>query len=227
MKAVYSIEPIKFNTIAELPQGWIPQDYVELLEAMDFEDIAGIAPEELKEMCLMSLTDNEPEDAAKIVMKFRLGSRLNAGQIDNLSNEMRDEKMWEEYADLSLHEDFFNVSQLLYEAYNGKFPNPEAVRFQLKIKVSNPADLLVFEQDAEASLIRLLAAGMPENTLIRRLFEEQLEGGMFGEASDIIWQLHKEERTSDSVTFTIISSLYWFRDFKYVMPYEAALEKEV
>ncbi len=226
MKAIYSIEPIKFSIISELPKAWNPQNYTELLEAMDFEEAAGIAPEELKEMCLLSLTDHDPADAAKIVLKYRMGDHLNDGQIDNLSNEMLDEKIWEEYADLSLHEDFFNVSQLMYEAFNGKFPNPEAARFQIKIKASNPADLHVFKKDAEAPLIRLLVAGMPENTLISRLFEGQLVEGAFAEATDIIWQLHKQEESTDSVTFTIISSLYWFSDFKYAMPYEAELQKE-
>ncbi|MCJ7468486.1 MAG: hypothetical protein MUO53_17535, partial [Maribacter sp.] len=125
---MFTVEPQKFSTIHELPNAWNDQNYKELLEQMDFDDISGIAVNELKEMCMMSLTDNEPAEAAKIVLEYLFKERLTPGQIDNLSNEMLDEKMWEEYADLSLHEEFFNAAQLLYEAFNGKFPHPEAVR---------------------------------------------------------------------------------------------------
>ena len=44
-------------------------------------------------------------------------------QIDNLSNEILEEKLWEEYADLSLHEEFFAVHQLLYDAFEGTAPD--------------------------------------------------------------------------------------------------------
>lgn len=221
MKHQFSVEPIKFSTIHELPNAWSNKDYVKLLEIIDFDGISDILENELKEMCLMSLTDNEPEDAAKIILEYIFKDRLNSGQIDNLSNEMLDERIWEEYADLSLHEEFFNATQLLYEAFNGMFPHPEAVRFQAKVSANNLVDLGVFEKNTEPALIRLLVKGMPDNTLINRLFDEQLEGDDFPEAKDIIWQLKKESQEGNTIVFDIISSEYWFKDFKYVEPYEA------
>ena len=224
MKYQFKIEPIKFSTIHELPNAWSESDYKSILEKMDFDGISEIAPEELKEMCLMALTDNEPEDAGKIVLEYVFKERLTKGQIDNLSNEMLDEKHWEEYADLSMHEDFFNAAQLLFEAFNGKFPHPEAVRFQVRITAKTPFELSVFESNTEASLIRLLVKGMPDNTLINRLFDEQLVGNSFEEAKDIIWQLKKESQGEGSILFDVISSEYWFKDFKYVDSYEAEIE---
>ena len=168
----------------------------------------------------MSLADNEPEDAAKIVLEYVFKSRLSKGQIDNLSNEMLDEKIWEEYADISMHEDFFNVNQLLYQAYNGKFPNPKAVMFQVKVTANSKEDLRVFNNFPEASLIRLLVKGLSENTLIFRLFEEQVEGFEFADAKDIIWQLTIDKKNEGALVFNIISSSYWFRDFKHVNTFE-------
>jgi len=221
MKHSFRVEPIKFSTIQDLPNAWSNQDYKALLEKMDFDGISEIPENELKQMCLMSLTDNEPEDAAKIVLEYIFENRLNSGQIENLSNEMLDERLWEEYADLSLHEEFFNATQLLYEAYNGKFPHPEAVRFQVKVSAKIPSELSIFNQNTETPLIRLLVKGMPDNTLINRLFDEQLEEGGFSEAKDIIWQLKKSDETETSVIFDVISSEYWFKDFKYVEHFEA------
>ena len=221
MKSQFKVERLNFKTIQELPNSWTDQDYKLLLEIMDYGDAANLAPEELREMCLMSLTDNEPEDAAKIVLAYVFKDRLNKGQIENLSNEMLEEKIWEEYADLSLHEEFFNINQLLYEAYNGKFPQPDAVRFQVKVTTGQKDGLLVFEDFLEAPLIRLLVGGMPQNTLIFRLFEEQIDGEEFKDAKDIIWQLKSKKNGDQEIIFDIISSTYWFHDFKYVEDYEA------
>jgi len=226
MKHQFIVEPIKFSTIHELPNSWSNKDYMTLLEQMDFDGISDIPESELKEMCLMSLTDNEPEDAAKIVLEYIFKDRLNSGQIDNLSNEMLDECMWEEYADLSMHEEFFNATQLLYEAYNGTFPHPEVVRFQVMVNAKNATDLTLFKEVTESTLIRLLVKGMPDNTLINRLFDEQLEGDDFPEAKDIIWQLNKESQDGNSIVFDIISSEYWFKDFKYVKPFEVEIQSK-
>lgn len=226
MKLHFTLEQLKFETIQELPNAWNDDTYKKLLDIMEYGDTSDLAPQELKEMCLLSLSDNEPDEAAKIVLEYVFGERLNSGQIDNLSHEMIDEKVWEEYAELSMHEEFFNATQLLYEAYNGKFPHPEAVRFKIKLTSKEKVGMKVFEKDTEVALIRLLIQGMPENTLINRLFDEQLEGGDFKDAKDIIWQYEKEVDEENSLTFEIISSTYWFHDLKYAESFEAVLEDE-
>lgn len=220
MKALFKVERLNFKAIAELPNSWTAQDYSSLLEIMDYGDTTELPPEESKEMCLMSLTDNEPEDAAKVVLEHVFKNRLTKGQIDNISNEMLEEKIWEEYADLSLHEDFFNVNQLLYQAYNGKFPQPEAVKFQMRLTAKDSNAFSIFKIFPEASLIRLMVVGMPKNTLIYRLFEEQIEGKEFNDAKDIIWQFKMEYVNDYEVLVDIISSAYWFHDFKYAEDFE-------
>lgn len=222
MKSPFKVVRLNFMTINELPNSWTDQDYINMLGIMDYTDISELSPSELKEMCLMSLTDNEPEDAAKIVLEYIFKGRLTKGQVENISNEMVDEKMWEEYADLAMHEEFFNVNQLLYVAFNGKFPKPEAVKFQVKVTTTQKDEMLVFKDFPEAPLIRLLVAGMPQNTLIYRLFEEQVDGVGFKDAKDIIWQLKIEKNGDNEMLFDIISSSYWFQDFKYVGAYEAS-----
>jgi hypothetical protein len=114
MKLHFTVELLKFEIIEELENGWNTDDYRALLVAAEYGDTSEIADEELKEMSLIALSDYEPEEAAKIVLTYIFAGTLNAGQVNNLANEMLDEKMWEEYADLSLHEQFFSVSQLLY-----------------------------------------------------------------------------------------------------------------
>ncbi len=221
MKAKFVVEILSFRTIEKLPGAWKEQDYISLLQEMDFSDVAGMSALELRDLTMMSLTDHEPMEAARIVLSYIFGSRLNTGQIANIANEMLQEKMWEEYADLSTHEEFFNANQLLFEAFNGSFPHPEAVMFNVKVTALDLSALELLEISPEASLIRLLIVGMPENTLIARLFGAQIGAKKFPEARDIIWNLTQEDREGLSLTFSIISSMYWFRDLKYAKCFEA------
>lgn len=222
---VYTITCTDFKTIKELPDFWTNEKYADLLDIMDFPDIDSLAPTEIKDMCFMALTDNEPEESAELVLTYLFKDRLNAGQIQNLSHEIQTEKLWEEYAELSFHEDLFNATQILYAAYNGKFPKPEAVRFTIQIHTKKADNLATITYNTEAALIRLVTQDMPDNTLIKRLFEVQLQGATFTDAKDIIWQL-TQNTVTEGMEFTITSSTYWFLDFKHASSFEAHLETE-
>lgn len=223
MSLSYTVQISKFSIIQELPNAWKNNDYKELLEAMDFGDTTEVDSADLKEMCMMSITDYEPEEAAKIVIDYQFKDRLNKGQKDNLSNEIIEEKLWEEYADLSMHEEFFNVTELLYNSFKGKFPHPEAIKFEVHITAKKNADLNIFESNCEAHIIRLLAKGMPENTLINRLFKKEVDGEDFDEAKDIIWQIKKIDSKPNITSFEVISSKYWFQDLRFIDTFNSSL----
>ncbi len=223
MKAHFNITSESFKSITELPDAWQTEDYKALLDVMEYGDTSDLSDAEMKEMCLLSLADNEVEDAITIVLKYLFKDDLNDGQIQNLSQEMQNEKTWEEYADLSMHERFFNASQLLYKAYNGKLMHPEAVKFTVTFETKHREAFELFEESPEATIVRLLAQGMEQNALINRLYKDELDGGDFSEAQHIIWQLAENGSTDNYRTFTIISSHCWFDDFKYVETYEADL----
>ena len=216
----FKVDILSFETINELPNSWEKSDYLALLNNIDYDNPEEIKDAELKEMCLMALTDFEPAEAAKIVLDYVVNERLTEGQIENLSHEILTEKLWEEYPELSLHPDFFRATQLLYQAYNGKFPRAEAVQFQIRITSEN-GDLSIFETNPEAPILRLLAVGMSDRSLIHRLFSDQLEGSEFQEAKHILWQLNPISKDEKSLTFEIVSSSYWLDDIKFADSYEA------
>lgn len=220
MNTIYKAEILNFETILALPNYWDNQKYKDLLGVMEYGDISEISDAELKDMCYMSITENEPEEAARLILGYVFNDRLNVGQIDNLSNEMREEKMWEEYAEIGYHEDFFNTGQILFDAFNGKFPLPEAVKFEVKITSDKLKELLIDNKITEAAIIRLLVHGMPEHTLIKRLFTDQLSSESFEEAENIIWQMKTEIQSDNTALVTVISSKYFFLDLKYTESFE-------
>ena len=226
-KNKFAVEVLSFTTIQELPGSWTNEDYKALLVKMDYENPDEIQASELKEMCFMSITDFEPAEAAKIVLEYLIEDELTDGQIENLSHQMLTEKLWEENPKLDLHISFFKATQLLYEAYNGKFPRAEAVRFQLKITAENTESLCIFDQNPNAPVVRILSQGMSDHNLVNRLFGDQLEGTNFEEADSIIWQLETIEKKSNEVTFDIVSSTYWLDDIKYSNSYEATSHADI
>lgn len=219
----FTVERLSFQHLSALPNAWQPADYLALLNKLEYENPEAIAPAELREMCQLALTDLEPAEAAEVVLGYLFADDLTQGQLDQLAHQLQTEKLWEENPNFALHRGFFNATQLLYEAYNGKFPHPQAVEFKVKLTAASPADLAALDHEPAATLLRLLAPGLSDRALLHRLFGEQLAGGDFPEATSILWQLTPSEKTETSVVYDIISSDYWLEDFKFADTYEATI----
>ncbi|HEX8546025.1 MAG TPA: hypothetical protein VF691_03625 [Cytophagaceae bacterium] len=217
----FSVERLSFTNLTELPGSWTSEDYKALLKKMDYANPEEISEGELKEMCLMSLTDMEPAKSAEVVLEYLLEDTLSSSQIENLGHQMLTEKLWEENPELSMHQAFFEATQLLHAAYNGKFPKTEAVQFQVSVSNEEAESLAIFDQNPEAPLLRLLTAGMADNVLIKRLYGEQLKGTTFEDAANIIWQLKTVSKEKNTLILDVVSSAYWLNDFKFVDTYTA------
>lgn len=149
----------------------------------------------------MAISDFEPSDAAEIVLKYKLNNILKEGQIQNLSHEMLEDKVAEEYSDISLHYPLFNINQLLFKAYNGKFPKTLAAI--IDIELSFVGSLTVNKEIVLRTISDLLA----ENSLLKRLFNEQLDSEKeLKDAESIIWEL----KPTGENNYQLISSDYWF-----------------
>ena len=86
--------------------------------------------------------------------------------------------------------------------------------------------LSIFEDYPEAPLVRLMAGGLPDNSVINRLFDDKLEGEQFQEAKDILWQLKMAKNENNELVADVISSHYWFKDLKYVDSFEAETHED-
>lgn len=207
------------RTVNELNFYWYDEDYLLLLEAFDFPNAEELQPSERLAYLHMAMADRYPAEAAKIVLTFRLGDRLNEGQIQNLSHQMLEDKVAEEYRDPALHFDLFNINQLLYTAFNGTFPNTEASIITLSF-----GNVLPLELTSEF-LMKSIAGGLKENSLLVRLFEDQLNGNApFGDAHNVIWQFKK----IDEAKVEIITSRYWLEESDFAqLEYETEIIEHV
>ena len=199
----YQVTIDQINIVDDLEDYWTKEDYVNLLAEFSYPDAKSTNLDELQELLFMAITDFEPNHAAAKVLSYKLGEHLNEGQIDQLSNEMLIDKVCEEYPEINLHSTFFQINQLLYKAYNGKFPSAKASVISCAIVPQDSADAKVL---TKGEVLKILYTGFSERNVIKRLFEEQLTTDVpFEEAEDIIWHL----KTTDNINYEIITSEYW------------------
>jgi hypothetical protein len=197
----YAIKIHKISTVNALPDAWNLNDYKELLIRFDFADTESSDILELQELLFMAIAEFETNEAAAILLDYRLSASLSEGQINQLSNEMLSDRISEEYPEIGLHKDLFLVNQLLYAAYNGKFLNTEASIVSFDIVALKNADTKITKE----IVLKCFSQNLDSHNIILRLFGDQINAiEAFKEANDIIWDLQK-----DTNSYTMITSDYW------------------
>lgn len=208
--------------LEELENGWAAADFLALLETMEYGDTSAIAQEELRDMCLLSLQDLHPRAAAALVLRQKLGDRLTEGELRNMANEMLNEKLWEEHADMALHEALFNIGSLLYSAFPLTFAEPDAVRVILAVSaVNEPARATLSRDLLESFIVRLLGDGMEDSAVLHRIFGEQLAGRSFPEADKIVWTVSSRSIGEHAVELEVVGSGYWLDELRDTRAYES------
>ncbi len=195
----YLVKIIDIKSTDELEGAWSNEDFKELLARFEYPDAGQLKSTELKEYLFMAISDFEPSEAAAILLDYKLSDLLAEGQIDNLSHEMLRVKVSENYTEIDLHHNLFNINQLLYKAYNGKFPQAKVniVEFEIKDEDNDP------EEITKENALKALSYGLSENNLIKRLLSDQLEGRKsFPEAEGIVWELQNKGNNLYSITIS-------------------------
>ncbi|WP_373496722.1 hypothetical protein [Aquiflexum sp.] len=199
----FQIKINSFKILDEVSGYWSTADYIELLDLFGFPDAESASEDSLRELLMMAITDYEPNEAAAIVLEYKLSDDLNKGQIEQISNDMLLDKIAEEYPEINLHGTLFHINQLLFKAFNGKFPNTKASQFACTITPLGKEENI--EMTKEVTL-KLLNEGLSDSNLIKRLFGDKMTGDIpFPEAEDILWDL----AITDGHHFKILTSEYW------------------
>ena len=205
----FTIKVNEIKSIGEIPGYWTNDDYINILEALEFSDAKSSDPSELRALLEMAITDFEPHESAEILLRYKLRKELNDGQIQNLSHELADDNEAEGNPDIALHYALFNINQLLYTAFNGIFPNAKATKIEFELGFKEDSKITVTKELA----LKAVCRGLTDNSPVLRLFENQLNGTEpFTDAEKIVWELNN----FGSNKFAMITSDYWINkeDFK-------------
>lgn len=213
--AKYGVVVDGIEELTELDDSWLAADYVAILTSQDVHGASQIAPEELRDMCLFALQDLDPPEAAAILLKYKLRTRLSPGQIKNYSIESQHERLWEQSADLAVHESMFAIASLLNSVNSMAFPAPDALRVSLSIQCDDEAGLAIFSDTMDrALLVRMLSAGMDDSAILNRLFGEQIAAGKVADADSIIWNASVDSTDPALIRMKITSSAYWLNGLR-------------
>ena len=198
----YQIVIKRIDTVNEVEGYWSDEDLVQLLEKFNYPDGATADKASLPELLEMAISDYEPNEAAEIVLKYKFLDRLTDGQIEQIAHNMLIDKVCEEYPEIDMQGTLFHINQLLFKAYNGKFPNAKASIVHFSIKpLEGDAQKLTAE-----NVLKLLNNGLSDRNLIKRLFENQISQNIpFPEADYIVWEL----TTPDNINYNLVTSENW------------------
>lgn len=186
------------KTVEEFKDAWTNADYIELLERFEFPGADQSKPEELEELLFMAISDFEAPEAAAILLDYKLSEHLNQNQIDQMSHDMILDKISEEYSDISLHHELFNINQLLFKAYNGTFPSAKATIIEFEISPN--------QDISKEVILKVLDKTLANSNVIKRLYTDQLAGKeAFDEAENIIWEL----KATGENSYLMSTSEYW------------------
>ena len=229
MNKEFHVEILSFVKISEIENAWMADDYKKLLSMMDIgeDELGGLSESELQEMCLMSLNDFEPHEAAKFVLKHIFKDEITEGKIEQMSHQMIEAKLWEEHADAACHKRLFDAYGLLRKAYNGIFKAPAGVNFTMKITASNKELFDIFDHSLHAVMVRLIASGLDEAAILNRLYEEQISGKTFPDAKNILWILKENSIKEKERQYEITSSDLWFGELEEGRGFEATTHADV
>lgn len=218
----YQIIIKRIDTVNEVEGYWSNEDLIHLLDKFNYPDGATAEIKNLPELLEMAISDYEPSEAAEIVLTYKLSEELNEGQIQQISHNMLIDKVCEEYPEIHMQGRLFHTNQLLFKAYNGKFPNAKAsvVHFSMTPEKEDIEKVLTKE-----NVLKLLNNGLTDRNLIKRLFDDQMTQNIpFPEADGIIWELN----TDDNVNYTLITSENWINNEDLISSeFESTLEEIV
>lgn len=198
----FKLKITAIKSIREIPGYWSNDDYIKLLEDLDYSDAKNAQPDELLDLLGMACSDLEPHESAEVLLKYHLKDQLNASQIENLSHVMTEDDESDENSNIALHYPLFNINQLLHHCYNGIFPHSKATKLDFELVFKPDAGITANKEQVLKAVSQLLSERSP----VVRLFEDQLNGKQrFTDAEKVIWELHERSQNQ----YTLITSDYW------------------
>ena len=212
----------RIDTVNEVEGYWSDDDLIQLLDRFNYPDGATAEKKNLPELLEMAISDYEPSEAAEIVLQYKFSEELNEGQIQQIAHNMLIDKVCEEYPEIQMQGRLFHVNQLLFKAYNGKFPNAKAsvMHFSMVPEEDNGGKILTKE-----NVLKLLNNGLSDRNLIKRLFNDQMSQNIpFPEAEGIIWELN----SNDTNNYTLVTSENWINNEDLInLEFDSVLEEIV
>ena len=225
-KPLFNVSVSSVRKLHDMPGTWSDEDYRKLLLQLEIDDVADVSGTDLLEMTHMALQDMEPDDAADAVLAYKLGSSISPGARQNIVQDLlENQRPWEEIADIKLHSKIFAATVLLHKAFPASYPKPDMMQVILHVTAITPETSELLTKKPQAAFVaRMLADAMDENSILERLFQEQLVAHSFPDATGIIWHAEYGDLlpgAQPSAHLTIYSSVHWLKAMESIADFQS------
>jgi hypothetical protein len=209
--------------IHELPDAWPTARLREVLERADFDD--AVTDDEVAEMAVMALQDQGEQKAGELVLEVVFGDAMGPGVRQNLIDDLRDDRPWEHFAGVDKQAGLFDAVVLLQRAFPPSFGVPDAIRLRLEVAATDAETSgWLCEEPSSSLLLRLLASGMEDDAVLKRLYESELASDSFPASGAILWRVREVGRSegTEPVTrrYDIHSSCQWLGPLESRQPWQ-------
>lgn len=226
MAKLFDISVVGLEKVFDMPGIWTDKDYHRLASQFEVEDIDDISGADLLEMLLMALQDLEPREAADAVLAYKLQTSAKPGVRQNIVQDLIEgQRPWEEAADIKLHAPVFAAAVLLQKALPKLFSKPDILRLTMQVSGLTPEANNILSNPPEAAFVtRVLADAMNENSILERLFDEQLASNSFPAAESIIWKADFSGQSlgqRSSAVLTVYSSDHWLGAMEEISEFQS------
>lgn len=221
--AAFRLRIDEWAEIHELPDSWRAADLHEVLRLADFDD--PVTDEEAPDMAVMALQDLDEREACELVLTVVFGDAMSPGVRQNVTDDLQEDRPWQQFPGVDKQAGLFDAIVLLQRAFPRRFGIPDAIRLRLNVRSTNAETSDWLRRDQSAALIlRLLASGMEEDAVLKRLYEQELASDVFRDANAILWRTREvggsDEAGSTARLYEICSSHQWLDPLEDREPWE-------
>lgn len=226
-KHQFDVSMSSLKQVHDMPGTWSDDDYRKLLAQLEVDGNEEIFGNDLVDLVLMALQELEPDAAADTILAYKLDAKITAGARANIVEDLMDgQRPWEEVSDIQLHASIFSAAVLLHKAFPSSLANPDMMCVILQVNAVTPeATKLLTAQPEAAFVARMLADALSEDSILERLFDEQLLSHNFPEAKGIIWGADFGDHlsaASTSAELTVYSSRHWLKAMASVSDFQSS-----
>jgi hypothetical protein len=223
----YQVTIISISEIHSLTGAWDSNSLRALLELAEADDLGDIAEADLLDISLMVLQDLGNQKAGELVLEAVFGDKMRPGVRQNLVDDLQDAEPWNDFAEIDQQRGIFVAVCLLHKAFPARYGTPDALELRVNILPLGSAGASALNRPQAAWLLRILACGMDEQSIVHRLYDAELQDGEFADAKGLIWDCEPVEdpaSANTSRTFDVTASSQLFNTLSAHQSFKAEVK---
>ncbi len=206
-KELFKAEILDIEEVHVLPGMWSPEQLREVLVLAEYDD--PVDETELLDMALLVLQDSEEQVAGEIVLRAVFGDSMTPGIRENLVDDLKDDRPWEQFSRVNQQKGVFQAVVLLQLAFPRRYGIPDALRIRLKVAATDAqTDRSLTNGPTALLLLRLLASAMDDDVVLMRLYGQEMQVKGFPHAEAILWSVQTVEKSEGSQGTVYVCDIY-------------------